>query len=179
MQRWSRRHAACLNCNSTAVAHMAHGLCKRCYSAHYASAHYARVAEQKNEWYIRNGGKVAAKVQREQRHYSGLRQPVLERDGHACVICGALTQLVVHHKDGRGRGHPYPNNRMSNLETRCRKCHITHHRPELLTARGLKALLHWSPRYGLSCCRRCHRSDIKHNSHGLCANCYARARRAR
>lgn len=151
MHRWARHFDNCKSCHCNDTKHVANGLCARCYSADYAANNKERVAAQKHDWYVRSGGKVLAKVQREQRHYSGLRDAVLARDGHRCVICGSVVALVVHHKDGQGRGTPNPNNKMSNLETRCRACH-------------------------LSACRQCGRSDRKHNADGLCFACYSKKR---
>jgi len=47
-----------------------------------------------------------------------LREQVLDRDGHACVVCGSHTKLEVHHVDGDWR-----NDQLSNLQTRCFACH--------------------------------------------------------
>lgn len=177
MHRWARHFDDCQSCHRTDVPHMAKGLCKRCYSAQYATDNADRVSQQKHEWYVRNGAKDWAKVQREQRHYSGLRDAVLERDGHRCVVCGAVVGLVVHHKDGQGRGTKTPNNEMSNLETRCRPCHMGTHRPELNAGRGFAALTGWAPKYGLDRCRDCGRSDRVHNADGLCGACYMRRKK--
>jgi 5-methylcytosine-specific restriction endonuclease McrA len=153
---------------------MAKGLCKRCYSAQYAADNSERVSAQKHEWYVKAGGKDWAKVQREQRHYGGLRDQVLARDGYRCVLCGSVVGLVVHHKDQRGRGHKHPNNNMNNLETRCRPCHMGVHRPQLNAGRNFVASHGWSPKYGLDACKKCHRSDRPHNAKGLCTVCYMR-----
>ena len=176
MKRWARHFDDCQFCHRTDVEHVAKGLCARCYSAAYAAENSERVAEQKHEWYVRAGAKEWAKIQREQRNYSGLRDAVLERDGHRCVVCGDVVGLVVHHKDGQGRGTKTPNNKMSNLETRCRPCHMGTHRPELNAGRGFAASIGWAPKYGLSCCRECGRSDRKHSADGLCFACYSKKR---
>ncbi len=177
MNRWARRFDCCRLCQSTELPHMAKGFCQRCYMAVYVANNGERVKAHKHEWYVRNGGKEYSKLQREQRHYSGLRDAVLARDGHRCVVCGATTQLVVHHKDGQGRGTSHPNNNMDNLETRCRPCHIGVHRPQLKLGQGYASLSGWAPKYGLDCCLRCKRSDVKHNAQGLCANCYSKMRK--
>ena len=43
-----------------------------------------------------------------------LRQLVLARDHHRCVVCGATDRLEIHHLDGDWR-----NNDPGNLEVRC------------------------------------------------------------
>lgn len=56
------------------------------------------------------------------------REDVLKRDGYQCTMCGATTDLVIHHKDGSG-ATDNPNNDMTNLVTLCAKCHSTLHHP--------------------------------------------------
>jgi hypothetical protein len=69
------------------------GLCRSCY---YAAA-YSR------------------------RHFAGLRQEILARDGHACHSCGAGERLHVHHRK------PGVNEREL-LVTLCAACHARLHR---------------------------------------------------
>jgi hypothetical protein len=55
------------------------------------------------------------------------RLNALKRDKYKCVKCGAIKNLEVHHKDGKGSGIKDKskwNNRLSNLITLCRKCHM-------------------------------------------------------
>lgn len=178
IKRWARHFDNCIVCHQTDTKHTGKGVCLRCYSAQYAKANSDRVKAQKRDWYFRHGGKVAAKVQREQRHYSGLRGAVLSRDGFKCVVCGSVVALVVHHKDGQGRGSKQPNNTMDNLETRCRPCHVAIHRQELI--QGMKSRPR--PWGGINnpvpCCQACGTVERKHNGHGLCSTCYAKYRRA-
>ena len=54
-------------------------------------------------------------------------QQALERDEYRCTVCGSKEDLVVHHKDGRGRRCKKPNHSLDNLETLCRPCHMRHH----------------------------------------------------
>lgn len=63
--------------------------------------------------------------------FGGNKENVLERDGHKCVKCGEDEQkrLIIHHKDHSGSSDN-PNNDMNNLETLCRKCHMTYHSHE-------------------------------------------------
>lgn len=173
MKRWSRQYDNCVRCHETQTKHTARGLCVKCYGAQYLSDNYERCSKQKHDSYIRRGGNEFAKIQREQRHYSGVREDVLKRDGYRCVKCGSCHQLVVHHKDGNGRGHKNPNNDIANLETLCRACHIKAHRRQIQSGRGFIYDAKWSPKYGLEACRECNKSDAKHNSEGLCTRCHA------
>ena len=53
-----------------------------------------------------------------------LRKKVLHRDGHACVNCGSVGELHVHHIVPRSCNGA---NEMSNLVTVCANCHYTLH----------------------------------------------------
>jgi len=69
-------------------------------------------------------GKKWAKNRREKIHFDSKRDLILERDGHRCSVCGNHnTRLIVHHKDGEGRGKTNPNNDINNLITVCSSCH--------------------------------------------------------
>jgi 5-methylcytosine-specific restriction endonuclease McrA len=117
---------------------MAKGLCHHCYFVKYAKTNVDKLRDYKHEWYLGAGGALRARILREQQNYSGMRTPVLERDGYQCTKCGRTESLLVHHKDGKGRGHKKPNNSMSNLTTLCMRCHINHHRPQLMAGRKKK-----------------------------------------
>ena len=136
---WSRRFSQCVLCSTTAYRHMAKGLCSSCYAKQYKSDPEikARVYAQRDAWHQANYEDclLKSKLSREQRHFAGQRETVLERDGHACTKCGETALLVVHHRDGEGRGKEQPNNELSNLITLCRSCHIEAHRRELEEAR--------------------------------------------
>ena len=54
---------------------------------------------------------------------------VKERDGHACVVCGAGDRLAAHHLISRGR-RPDLAFSLENGETRCVTCHRKAH-PDL------------------------------------------------
>jgi len=70
---------------------------------------------------------------RSKRRFGGNRDRVLTRDGRACCVCGAGSDVIVHH---RRPGQ----NRTELLATLCRSCHAALHRraqpagfwPELL-----------------------------------------------
>ena len=53
-----------------------------------------------------------------------LRKQVLERDKYRCRRCARPGRLEVHHQNGRP-----DDNRLENLVTLCRSCHIEAHRP--------------------------------------------------
>jgi 5-methylcytosine-specific restriction endonuclease McrA len=64
--------------------------------------------------------------------FAGLRYIVLKRDEYKCVGCGMSQDehikrwgksLTINHINGIGRNHRKPDNRLSNLETLCLKCH--------------------------------------------------------
>jgi len=54
-------------------------------------------------------------------------QQTLTRDEHRCTACGSTQRLVVHHRDGKGRGCKKPNHSLDNLETLCNSCHNKWH----------------------------------------------------
>jgi 5-methylcytosine-specific restriction endonuclease McrA len=61
--------------------------------------------------------------------YSGNRIIALRRDNYTCTEChkpDPEVELVVHHKDFSGQSKK-PNNRIENLTTLCRSCHIRLH----------------------------------------------------
>jgi ATP-dependent DNA helicase RecQ len=56
--------------------------------------------------------------------YETLRQQILRRDGWRCQLCGAMSNLEVHHKEFRG--HVGEDSEV-NLITLCDKCHASTH----------------------------------------------------
>ena len=180
---WSKSHPRCRGCQKTDAKHMAAGLCVRCYLKRYreSAENRARIVVQKRVWYLfhRPAELAKRKTWREQHHFSGLREAVLRRDGRQCVNCGARKRLVVHHRDGQGRGSKRVNNRLGNLVTMCRACHINEYRAELLRARRAKRTAlqlnkhgRWSQRF--DACLVCGETFSKHASNGLCTRCYQR-----
>lgn len=172
---WARNHEHCVRCGKTDFKHVARGVCNSCYQKEYKSdpARNAKIEAQKLAWYHRyhDENMRKMKLHREQLHFSGKRDQVIRRD-KKCVRCGSRELLVVHHKDHAGRGHLHPDNRLSNLETLCRKCHINLHRSELRAARKTRANGFWSKTF--DCCVSCGTTKKRHNGHGLCVTCYAR-----
>jgi len=58
--------------------------------------------------------------------YDGLRQQVLRRDGWRCQLCGAMSNLEVHHQQFRSQSG---DDSEGNLITLCTGCHASaHHR---------------------------------------------------
>ncbi len=132
--QWCKRYAACRKCHGTDRPHFGQGLCRRCYLARYNKRNADKVYKLRDRWYRRNITPEIQRIAREQRHYAGMRQAALERDGNRCTICGTPEKLTVHHIDRQGRGKPNPNNDLANLQTLCRKHHIEAHREQLRIA---------------------------------------------
>jgi 5-methylcytosine-specific restriction enzyme A len=64
------------------------------------------------------------------RRWQVLRLAVLERDGWACVDCGARKRLEVDHIK-TVRSHPELSYNPANCATRCRVCHARKTRAEI------------------------------------------------
>ena len=66
---------------------------------------------------------------RNNRFFGGNKYVAMERDHHTCQNCGSKEDLLVHHKDGYGKGHPKhrKNNSLDNLVTLCSICHLELH----------------------------------------------------
>ena len=60
------------------------------------------------------------------KRFSGNRELVMDRDGHRCVMCGAKSNLTVHHKDHTGQTENR-NDDPNNLITLCASCHGKQH----------------------------------------------------
>lgn len=67
------------------------------------------------------------------RRYGGNRGKVLNRDNYSCVVCGKETDMCVHHKDKNLK-----NNKVNNLVTLCRQCHINAHKSKTIDKRNFK-----------------------------------------
>lgn len=176
-EMWAKRFQSCVGCGTSERPHMARGLCQRCYLARYSRDNPERVATHKRAWYEQNvQGSERAKREREQKHFAGLREAALQRDGHKCRHCGASGPLVVHHKDGNGRGSKNPNNTLDNLETLCRGCHRLVHKDEVRTGRFRRQPGgRWSRQW--DSCQRCGTTSRPHSARGYCTTCIAHLRR--
>lgn len=161
---WSKDFERCVICGRNDRKHMAKGKCKFCYLFEYRQKpeNFFRAKQSKNKWYLNNVTQEQQKIKREQLHFDGKRQEVLERDNFKCQMCGnnALSMLTVHHKDGNGRGSKKVNNDLDNLQTLCRACHAKVH----------GTIIQWAKNY--TQCRRCKTTERRHNAKGLCWKCY-------
>lgn len=151
---WSRKYERCQECGTTERQHYGKGLCYQCYnrakykqnpepqksrSSQYYEGHREAKCAYQAEYYQLNRDEQLEyrRMYREEMHFSGMRTQILDRDGHCCTTpnCGATEDLIVHHKDGKGRGSRNPNNDQGNLVTLCRACHVRVHLPRLGTGR--------------------------------------------
>lgn len=57
--------------------------------------------------------------------YEALRQQILRRDGWRCQLCGAMSNLEVHHQQFRSHSGK---DSEENLITLCANCHAGVHR---------------------------------------------------
>lgn len=176
MNKWSKIVDSCISCNTTEKRHTAKGLCVCCYLKQYHDdpAHKVKVKAQKHQHYLAKQ-KPKAQTVREIRWFDGKRQEALRLANFCCKACGikgTSSSLVVHHIDGKGRGHKRSNNDLNNLTVLCRKCHAAEHREELIESRFHCGRDGWAKHY--SCCIECGTTARKHDSHGRCVNCDAR-----
>lgn len=148
---WSRKYRHCRVCKKTDRKHNGKGVCTRCSSkrdyhrnpepykrrtraAYWSNPEKHREA-QLNRYYSRYAEHLErSKHDREKRNYDGKREAVLRRDKGRCRVCLKYGN-IVHHDDGNGRGHKRPNNKMKNLITVCRACHVRIHKPRLGTGK--------------------------------------------
>ena len=71
-----------------------------------------------------------------QKHnFGGNREGVMDRDGHACQLCGRSDPLVVHHINRK------KDNATENMIVLCRRCHCDIHRLGNKPSRNLAAAL--------------------------------------
>lgn len=150
------------------------------YNTVYKTENKEAILLQAKKYYEENKSDINVKNKkyREKMNFNDNRQKALKRDNYTCSLCNLKadeSQLVVHHKDGNGRGKSVKdkNNELSNLVTLCRSCHIKEHHEEYME---LKRPMYsrWSMKYDF--CKICNTNSIKHGSKGLCLNCIARYR---
>lgn len=166
---WARNFPYCVNCKTTKHPHMAKGFCNRCYLKKYREENAKEIKRKKKEFYKLNKNLKQQKRDRDKKHFDNKREKALKRDNYKCVKCGTREKLVVHHKDGQGRGKKKQNNKLKNLITLCRACHVCEHRKELLEKRTINQQKQWC--YEWDKCRWCGTTKIKHAGHGFCKNC--------
>lgn len=175
---WSRKHIACCECGDTKYEHVGRGLCSLCYYRSYSAKNDEKLTQYKRDWYVAHHAEslVQHKINRENRHFSGLREAVLVRDNHMCCRCKKTTTLIVHHIDGNGRGSDTPNNTLENLQTLCRGCHfLCHFHPNLFSTPPSPQLNkhgRWSIKH--DSCIICGTVYSQHAAKGLCMACYSK-----
>jgi 5-methylcytosine-specific restriction endonuclease McrA len=136
--KWAKKYDSCVGCGTNHHRYMGRGLCNLCYLKEYREdpANIPRIRQAKRRFYVTKITPELTKITRERKHFDGKREEVLSRDNYRCVICESKTNLVVHHKDGSGRGErDSHNNDVANLETLCRACHMETHRKDLMLAK--------------------------------------------
>jgi len=172
---WSKKRGRCKGCRSIRYRHQAKGLCTKCYLEKYRNnpQNKEKSKKHKSEW-LKKQPKEYGKMRREQLHFGGKRELALERDNYTCQKCGEkdIPKLTVHHIDGNGRKHKTPNNKLSNLQTLCRTCHIKIHKYDLVKGRRTIKSGFWSKHHDL--CKVCETTERKHYALGLCVLCYKR-----
>lgn len=105
--------------------------------------------------------------------YGRRRDEILKRDNFKCVLCGSKENLEIHHKDGNGstkKTKAEKNNKLSNLQTLCTKCHHVEDRKLLKKKRLGMWALHFKK------CVSCGETKHKHISKGLCSKCAEKKR---
>jgi len=115
--------------------------CLECNKKNYRRNNREKVLQWKKKSYEINRESILAKalLYKNILRFSGNRLRVLKRDQFTCQNCdyeGQLKEtnrkhdLVVHHLDFSGSTEK-PNNRIANLQTLCRPCHIRLHTHKL------------------------------------------------
>ena len=112
-----------LRCDSCRKA-LGAAMCRR-----YKRSHREAMRDYDRQWAKNNPDKKLAIQQRSRYSQNWLK--TLARDGYKCTVCSVAEDLIVHHKNGRGRTHDAPDHSLENLQTMCRSCHMNHHRREL------------------------------------------------
>lgn len=147
---WARNFERCTKCGRDDRKHSGGGLCYACYNLknyhknpiptklRMKKLYLEKTQEKKDyakKYYQahRKEGLVQRKKHREEIHFNSQRDKVLQRDNHTCK-CGKKA-VVVHHMDGNGRGKDNKNNKLINLVSLCKKCHINIHRSDLQKGR--------------------------------------------
>ncbi len=114
---------------------------RQCYATSYRTRNKDRLTERRHEKIARRKEyyEAKAKYYHDQKHFSGNRLAAIKRDEFSCRECGFVSpdeitskgqELVVHHIDFSGNSDT-PNNRIENLQTLCRACHIRIHTHEV------------------------------------------------
>lgn len=62
------------------------------------------------------------------KYWGVVRNLVLARDGHKCIICGSADNLHIHHNTYKH--HFYEHRHLEDLMTLCAHCHEIHHQSQ-------------------------------------------------
>jgi hypothetical protein len=118
------RATVCQVCGKTFASHWKAGAAQTCSRECAAVAHSQRMAGAGNSRYL---GAAAKRVSRQMPHnkaaFRYAKLATLDRDAHACKICGETKTLHVHHIDENPLHNSY-----CNLLTLCVQCHRQVHR---------------------------------------------------
>lgn len=158
---WTSHHTSCISCGSTKNKHYGHGLCKICYQKDWGESNAKRIKQYKQQWYKTSKSLIDYR-EKSRKQKNGKFGAKLLADPHAtCCLCGATYDLTIHHRDHRGHNLPPEkrNNKKSNLEILCRRCHGKLH----------GSVTGWSRNHKK--CRRCGTTKYKHHAHGHCIKC--------
>jgi hypothetical protein len=113
-------------------------VCKPCNSERCKQYYYENQKKQQ-ERTLRNYHKYIASEEGYQmvrrinlkanynRRFSHTKESLYKILGKECAVCSSKKSLLIHHKDGNGRGMKNPNNDISNLAVLCKSCHAKIH----------------------------------------------------
>ena len=125
----------CVVCNELFIQNKRHPE-QKCCSKKCSYAFYRKNNPEKVALWHKNERQIHKEQYKERdakykdlMRFSGNRMRALRRDDYTCTECHKSdpeVNLVVHHKDFTGQDKK-PNNRIENLTTLCRSCHIRIH----------------------------------------------------
>lgn len=136
---------SCKVCENSFTVYPSHPHARFCSTScarkQYRLDNKEKILRQKRESNARNKAHLAKYNRRykDQLRFSGSRLKALKRDKFTCQNCGYVgptstddrsKDVVVHHIDFSGQTKK-PNNRIQNLQTLCRPCHIRIHTHKL------------------------------------------------
>ena len=132
-----------------------------CYQKRWAEENGELLRRYKHRWYEASKSRVDYRDKSRKQKNGKAGAALLAKPGACCALCKSRDDLTVHHKDHRGHNVPEKqrNNRRSNLEVICRKCHGKLH--------GM--VEGWSRKH--AACLDCGTTEHKHHAHGYCTRC--------
>ena len=174
---WSDKFNQCKKCNSTKNKHRAFGLCTKCYLEEYRNnpQNKNKIKQSQKKWYKKQP-KGYSKELWDKHYFGGKKEKAMKRDDFTCKKCGEkdISKLIVHHIDESGGNGKKTNNKLNNLITMCRSCHMKLHREHITKFQRCNDNNFWSLNYDK--CVICKTTDNKHNSRGICIVCYGKIR---